>query len=309
MIQLLYNYDTFDILKTDLIVTERPSVIETILTTYHELDKDQIEKNNMVEIFEFIFSNMSVENIIKCISRIVEFLIFDSLIQIIKNMDNVLKMNDLLSKMVMGSQINKKYYCQIIRSINPMLLSQENAEYAMIDNYNLAYDQFVAQIDNTVPLLVNNTKSKKAKICQEYDNRMIPQILFHYNDEIYYGNRNIIYPMIDFFKDNDFVKNGNAKLFGNLDHHYINLYLNQTLNQSIDLDSIDTNVIFDFINWIDQYPTDTLSLNKLEIELIDYFNKNSLWNLVENNQKFQNIMKKYNYKSMYFHMYTRNHPH
>lgn len=95
---------------------------------------------------------------------------------------------------------------------------------------------------------------------------------------IYYGHRKTVYNsivVIDAIKDcadfNDLIV-----LEGALPHYLINMYIKSCYSNKFDINKIDSSDIIQFIGFIDQYPTTILSIDKLEHEIIEYFETNKI---------------------------------
>ena len=77
--------------------------------------------------------------------------------------------------------------------------------------------------------------------------------------------------------------------------YVINLYIGSCYNKMFDIDDIQSTDFVDFLNFIDRYPTDILSIGLLEKEIIIYMDKNKIYE----DEIINNICKKYQLKYLY----------
>jgi len=200
------------------------------------------------------------------------------------------KLNIVLRKIISSGDYRKSKIIKMIRSVDLRLLNEEHARYAQIPYINLGYDEFVKHVQenknkNNCTYMGHYFTQKMTEIHQPIDQRLlavdqidnscIPVLLFRYNGVPYYGNKKL-FDLMDFFKDNDSVNNGDAEIEGKVPKYLINLYLNQTLSGHIDLSQIDPSDIFEFIRFIDQYPSQVFAVNLIEQHLVQYITINSM---------------------------------
>jgi ankyrin repeat protein len=169
----------------------------------------------------------------------------------------------------------------IKNTINPILFSED------VCNLIGATHQFGNEC--TYKEFVNNVRKLKGGICfsifknQIYENeindykRIIadftekPMVLFNHNGMDYYGNRDIVYEKIHVFnglKEYDLSE----PIILNVDvpKYIMLLYVQSCYDGIFDINEIKTEDFHQFLNLIDQYPTEYLSITILESSLIDY---------------------------------------
>lgn len=138
------------------------------------------------------------------------------------------------------------------------------------------------------------------------------QLLFYVNQIPYYdhGNKKRIYEQMLIFKDNDMIQVLDqdpdqdpiilTASQGNVKEYLVNIYLNTIVNcAKINLNQIDPFDIFDFLKFIEQYPADCLSIETIEIQLIDYFNLHD----IDIPTEIQNLFHRCGLKLMYLYVH------
>ncbi len=136
------------------------------------------------------------------------------------------------------------------------------------------------------------------------DYRQQPLPLFWHNNTLYYGNRDFVFNSILFLKESkDFLDfNEIFTLSGSLDYSLINMYIDSLYTGKINLMLIEPKNIIEFLSFIDQYPTESLSINKLEQEIVDLFEQNvpsEETNKISFSSKLEEMCEKYKLKSLY----------
>jgi hypothetical protein len=220
------------------------------------------------------------------------------------------KLNIMLRKIIFTDKYKRTKIINLIRSVDPRLLDDVHSRYAQIPWINLKYDQFIEQIQENKDLTQHYAQkltemTECLRPIDQIDNTSIPVLLFRYNGIPYYGNQRM-FDLMDFFKDNDSVNNGEAEILGKVPKYLINLYLNQTLSGHIDLSLIDPSDIFEFIRFIDQYPGQVFAVNLIERHLIQYIDMNTMI------QRFPDdilsIFRRYDCKNIMLHCVRNNDP-
>ena len=120
---------------------------------------------------------------------------------------------------------------------------------------------------------------------KSHDNESIPPIdytedstlLFIYNGSEYYGHRNIVYESILCLKEIKDVADFDQPLTlsGRLPKYAINLWIWSMHSKRFNLMNIRPCDIVQFLNHIDQYPTDFLTISSIECDLIKYLDTES----------------------------------
>lgn len=193
----------------------------------------------------------------------------------ILSIKNPHKLNIMLKKLISMKKYKKTKIVKLMRSIDPMMLDDQNCEYAGITGMNSKCCKHIKffNIDKFDFLKPESIQSNHP--INQLDNRRPPELLFRYNQIPYYGNRQI-YDYIDFFRDNDAVNHGEAEFEGDMPYYLINTYLNQTMSGVVDIDHILPEDIFKFVRFIDQYPSTTLTVPLIENHLIRYIATNGI---------------------------------
>ncbi len=88
-------------------------------------------------------------------------------------------------------------------------------------------------------------------------------------------------------------------LNGNLPKYAINLYIQSCCTNNFNINKIKKSDIINFIKFIDQYPTNILSIGLLELDIIKYIDKFGI--KYNDNTFLLDICKRYGLKSMYIH--------
>lgn len=236
-----------------------------------------------------------------------------------------------------GNGYNTKYFLSdiinFLESIDPYLLNDENAKISGLDvcikQLKLSFNEFVNCVDEYKcgkyvcsylnkeveeirkrSSLTNNTIVR----CTEYDysqkdtletNGMLSQseLLFVHNNIPYYGDKKLVYNSILLLKDIDLKNLDDAIIFeGKMPKYLVNNYLSAIIFKHFKIDNIDSEDIFEFIKFLDQYPSTELSLDKLEADLVEYFEANN----IHFNEIIRDICKRYKFKYMYLHMHNKN---
>jgi NADH:ubiquinone oxidoreductase subunit E len=99
-------------------------------------------------------------------------------------------------------------------------------------------------------------------------------LLFNYNGSEYHGHRDIVYESILCLKEIKDVANFDQliTLSGRMPKYAINLWLGSMYNKQFDIMNIKPCDLIPFLDHIDQYPTDFLTINTIECDLIRYLN-------------------------------------
>ncbi len=315
-IQALYKYK--DIKKYSYITTYC-KIIHYIINLINVSDIETVDN--------FIFNNLKYDK--KKIKYILNGIHDnDKLNQILHKFLDAIKESNLHYIYDLTNNISKIIKKIFLKKHNK--LSDRCLKFAGIQDIEVKYSDFVKQFDpcvsgcdmfyihdykisGSISVLKNlndekkleNTVNQKAvkanePIINSWNHSIKPELLFFYNSIPFYGQRKIVYQFMDFFHDNEFVKEGGAEITGDMAPYLINVYLNQNFSQNVDLSQIPSDHIFSFIRFIDQYPSSILCIDLIELNLIEYFDTNSMWYLID--QSIQDIFKKYGLKYVHQHL-------
>jgi hypothetical protein len=200
--------------------------------------------------------------------------------------------------------------------INPLMINDSNRQELRI-NIDFDYDKYVVMIDGLMDKIscpkeiLNQIEFFAGNVIEEneiVDHRQQPLPLFVHNREIYYGYRSIVYKAIDCLNEikNCADFNDPLVLEGELPPYLINMYIDSCHTQSIDFKKIHPNDIYQFIRFIDQYPTKFLSIDRLERNIVDYFTSNNIsYNDPKMAISLKDICKRYKLKYMYLDIHNK----
>ncbi len=201
---------------------------------------------------------------------------------------------------------------ETVKQLNPFILDECICKIFQIDSpYDVTFDIFVKNIDQlkvkvdlSVHVISTNTiklNDKKNTICRDYSKN---ELLFEINGICYYGHRNIVYKSIQCFNElisEGFDLNENIVLKNSTPRYIVNLYIDACYNESFDINDIKPIDLISFLKFIDQYPSNSISIDILEQPLIQYIEKH---NIVD--EFLKNICLKYQFKKMYVYFHNQN---
>jgi len=241
------------------------------------------------------------------------------------NVINPLKLQkDILDLYKIENPYNKKY-SEFVKIVDDLYESfdkfdnkcydENNNEYSVvgcIDEFGNGYDNFSLSIapNLTSEQCMSNvkiaeiTKYTLNKTKQPFDiNFAKHDLLFKHNTICYYGDRNIVYDSILCLKDisDTYSFDQPVELEGSLSQYIINLYIQSMYTLSFDIDKIVPVDIFNFIKFVDQYPTSSLSIELLEGDIVKYFNEKK----IDYNDTMKEICNRYGLKLMYMDMHNK----
>jgi ankyrin repeat protein len=187
-----------------------------------------------------------------------------------------------------------------LKTINPMLLMGTLGEYIFgiytmnPMNKDFKFDDYMKHVNDLtfnvpvpvpVPVVSHVPESKTLEPMHD-DKREVgsihsidftqePGLLFSHNGIKYYGHREIVYDSILCLKEIKEVADFNEliELSGQAPSYIMNLWICAMYAKQIDLREIkiQSDDIILFLNHVDQYPTDCLSIESLEYDVIQYF--------------------------------------
>lgn len=142
----------------------------------------------------------------------------------------------------------------------------------------------------------------------EFDFSVQNDILFKHNGKPYFGHRKIVYKSIPVFQciigSADFSEPMDLNI--DVPEYIINLYIASTYTHKLNLKMIKPCDFIKFLKLIDQYPTQILSINRIEKQIIGYFF--DFYQEVHNDIDFkylEDILRKYNFKLVYLMMHNK----
>ena len=206
-----------------------------------------------------------------------------------------------------------------IHTINPILLNRlihriKDMGFNPRDPMDIEfkYMDFVKCVDEikylapaTIPISVNvNVQNPEPEI--EIDFAIIPSILFNYNGSSYYGHRSLVFDPIICLREIKDVANFDQQieLSGQMPRYMINLWIRSMYTKQINIEKIMPCDMVAFLNHVDQYPTDFLTINTLELNLIKYFDDDQMHDN-ELLEYLRNLSHRYKLKYMYLWIHNK----
>lgn len=129
------------------------------------------------------------------------------------------------------------------------------------------------------------------------------ELLFEHNNIRYHGDRDVVYDSIIFLKDINSICDftDDIVLEGVMPKYAVNLYIQTIYGRPFDINEIKIPDIFNFIRFIDQYPSTQLSIDLFERFIVRYFNDNN----IEYNDMMKDIALKYKLRILYLHIHIK----
>jgi hypothetical protein len=224
-------------------------------------------------------------------------------------MHDYLKLNNFIEQ-----GINKYDITLLETHINEcvnLLMLDKNTELKLNDPFDDPFNKFTINVDNLLCQIPDNSINMRyVKGKYKTVNFTKNQILFIHNDTSYYGDRDTVYESIIMLKQlNDIFVNNIVNIdvsdaitiMSPASQHVMNLYINSCYGNGLDMNDISPEEFVDFLNLIDKYPTDILSIDLLENQLIYYTNK---YDILMNND-INALIIKYQLKHMYLSVHQK----
>lgn len=196
--------------------------------------------------------------------------------------------------------------------VNPLIFNYEIRKLLNVYFFECEYESFVFFADvlgckilleedvmnrNTSDSETNDTETSDSETSVIETNHCTKELLFLHNNTPYYGSRDIVYRSILLLRDTEYLNHDNPmNLSVNAPEYVIRLYIDSCYSGKINIDQFILPEDFvDFLKLIDQYPTTVLAIDKLEIQLIKYIDKNK----IIFDEEIDMIISKYHLKHMY----------
>ncbi len=197
---------------------------------------------------------------------------------IIPLIQDKIKLNLFLNTM------NNEIKLKIINSLNPLLLDEKNQSLISFNINEIKFNQyikFVDELDYVIPLiklskLTHTQTFYNSQYYEDYDSNSMKPIFTH-NNLIYCGNLKKFHQSMLILKDIEMDNNELINLEGTQPTKIINLFVHCacSLHQYLDISIIPEHMMDYWISLIDQYPLVSISVDKIENELIQYHQKKS----------------------------------
>jgi hypothetical protein len=245
--------------------------------------------------------NVTIDKFIKCIS----FYTHD-----------YLKLNNLIKNGIIqyaesdknNEELLKKY---LNENIN-LLMLDKNIKLKINDPYDVSFDRFIANVHTITCKVPCGCDNQFVEVIEENwtNNKIMDyanyQKLFIHNGVTYSGNRNTVYEsiiMLNCFNEDDINNQDIVTLTSRASQSVINHYINTCHGNRLDMNHILPEDFIDFLNFIDKYPTDRLSVNLLENQIIYYIDKYNVPNISD----IDSLVSRYQLKQLYLSIYQKKH--
>jgi hypothetical protein len=174
--------------------------------------------------------------------------------------------------------------------------------------FNAKFNEFKVYVDQIdEPIYKEFNKEMKNNITQQItimgDYTVSSEILFECNNIKYYGYRNIVYNSIKLLKclldcdcDDEVII-----LDGDVSKYIMNHYIHSCYTNTFDINNIKPVDLVLFLKFIDQYPTNSLSIDLIEQELIEYLSKHK----IEINRSIEELCVRHQLKYMYIYIHNQ----
>jgi len=219
-----------------------------------------------------------------------------------------IKLNVVLEKLYdeIESTVYENYKVIIRSELNPILLNANNREKCGIaDPFAFEFKYFTSLVDKVFCRIdiPKKIQSKETNDIHSLNPSESNQILFCHNNKPYYGNRSIIYNSMTFINDILDCTNFDQSFTLNVDipEYCVDLYINAIYDKSFDIHKIKPTDFYNFISFIDRYPTTITSIDFLEDQIIDYIETHG----IEFNEQMINIIMRYRLKNMYLYLHNK----
>jgi hypothetical protein len=261
-----------------------------------------------IEILAYMFENTNI----KISLNNIDFFLFKKIIPCIKK--NFYQLNKLLDLGL--KKYEMKNMIPVIQNINPLMIEKNIGDLAGVKHpYLYKYNVFsrlvdksqfnIPEINNNINDNTNDNTKKRKLACSDYSK--YSQILF-VNDNIrYYGDRDIVYnsiiPLREIKDNADFSED--VQLSVPVPKYIMNLYIEACHTHEFNLSNVEFADIIQFLKFIDQYPTNLLSIDRMECELLHYFDTHNVdYDKYKHSDFIKAICKRYDFKTLYVHIHN-----
>ena len=305
---------------------------ENIDVIKYLVDDLQIDINNTSDIgysgLDLAFEHSDNLNIVKylventncVISKLPEDLDrFEEIMVVLSN--NYRKINKLLRMGVYkyeGDYDNDGYsedyrhtMKNILNKFNLIMLDEKLYEFDIKNPFKENFGIFAEMVDKTIEpihnkrMKNNNTLIRSSSLTEldiEIDFAKQTDVLFKFNNNCYYGHKEIVYksiPVLSNLLDNYDCKEP-IELEMNLPKYVMNLYIGSCYSGSFGKRKIESKDTLNFVKLIDRYPTTILTVDKFEYEIIEYLKKNS----IRSDNYIKGLCERYKMKYLYIHLHN-----
>lgn len=207
----------------------------------------------------------------------------------------------------------------IRRYVNPLILNDTQRRFFGMDNpFDLPYDKLCRLVDELnivvsfdMPKKQNSKKNNVMDTSLTNINDSLAKNkdygpVFIHNGKKYSGRRNAVYEQMKLFTNSsDCISfNDEFVLEGSLPDHIVNFYINSCYSKKYDLSKISPCYFYQFIKFIDQYPTNVLCIENMTNQLINYLDTNGPLIPRSDFDSMKQIFTKYQNKELYICMHN-----
>lgn len=212
---------------------------------------------------------------------------------------NYKRLNVLLNRGIDMYGFNELF--PVIKTLNPLsIYSKETRRKADIqDLFDIEYQKFknlVDKLESPISIKINqfNMVPHQNQISIDFTNQQ--DILFEHNNKKYYGNKDIVYNSIILLKDVHFEKNDDPIVLSiDVPEYVMNLYIQSCYFGYFLIQKLLPEDFESFIKLIDQYPTTTISVDRIEPIIVWYMMKNN----IKKSDYLDNVVRRYSLKMIY----------
>jgi hypothetical protein len=205
--------------------------------------------------------------------------------------------------------------------INPLMIDKSQFRYEEYfeDPYDKKFVEFINYVDSLIiPVKIQYKNTNLHTSCQlldkesrDHTNPSHPwKILFIHNNISYYGEQDTMYRSFLFLSD--CIEHNDDEPFvlsGSITKQSMNLYIDGSCRGDFDISDIDYSDILQFMKFIEQYPTKTIFLEKLETSIIDYFetgyNNNEILRDLIADQEMVDLALRCRLKYLYLYLHNK----
>jgi hypothetical protein len=223
----------------------------------------------------------------------------ETIIELLASTHNYKRFNEFLQIIINKSS---SLLQDVTIDINPLMVDKNIMKHKYFseikDPFGDKYEEFIEMVDDIVcaiPFSISSVCISPVKR-HRIDFAQQSQKLFKHKGKIYYGDQNIIFNLILLFKDTKFDADDLCELLEPLPQYLLSLYLQSCYDNKFDFNDIESNDDFlEFLHWIDKYPTNVLSIDNFENEIVKYI----LVNKVPIDDYINELTSRYRLKHFY----------
>ena len=192
----------------------------------------------------------------------------------------------------------------VIKTLNPLSIYSEETrcEADFEDPFELDYQEFKGHVDkleSPVSIKIKQTDMVRHQNQISIDFTNQQEILFEHNGKKYFGNKNIVYKSIILLNDVLLEKNDEPIVLSiDVPEYLINLYIQSCYCEYFMIQKLLPEDFVSFIKLIDQYPTTTVSVDRIEPLIVLYMMKNN----IKKSDYLDSVVQRYSLKMIYMYL-------